>query len=52
MSDYSSPILDYEKASEFEPTQDEKNVALLTHVLTLLVWFIPPLVIYLVKKDE
>ena len=54
MSDLSSPILDYDASSEYDydPTQDEKNVALLSHVLTLLVWFIAPLVIYLVKKDE
>jgi uncharacterized Tic20 family protein len=51
MSDYSSPILDYE-TTDLDPTQDEKNVALLSHVLTLLVSFIAPLVIYLVKKDE
>lgn len=34
------------------PTQDEKTLALLCHVLTFVGWFIPPLVIYLVKKDE
>ncbi|MEZ4935865.1 MAG: DUF4870 domain-containing protein [Saprospiraceae bacterium] len=29
-----------------------KNIALLSHVLTLVAGFIAPLVIYLVKKDE
>lgn len=52
MSDYSSPILDYDPPEEFDPTQDEKNIALLSHILTLVVGFIAPLVIYLVKKDE
>ena len=54
MSDLSSPILDYDASKEYdyEPTQDEKNVALLSHVLTLLVGFIAPLVIYLVKREE
>ena len=52
MSDLTSPILDYEAPDEFDPTQDEKNVALLCHVLTLLVGFVAPLVIYLLKKDE
>ncbi|HFA51993.1 MAG TPA: DUF4870 domain-containing protein [Bacteroidetes bacterium] len=52
MSDLSSPILDYSADEEFDPTQDEKTMALLSHVLTLVVGFIAPLVIYLVKKDE
>lgn len=50
MSDLPSPILDY--TAELDPTQDEKNVALLSHVLTLIVGFLAPLIIYLVKKDE
>jgi uncharacterized Tic20 family protein len=52
MSDYSSPILDYDTPEELDPSQDEKNIALLSHVLTLVAGFIAPLVIYLVKKDE
>lgn len=52
MSDYSSPILDYDTPEEFDPSQDEKNIALLSHVLTLIVGFIAPLVIFLLKKDE
>ena len=34
------------------PTSDEKTLAILSHVLTLVAGFIAPLVIYLVKKDE
>jgi uncharacterized protein len=34
------------------PTQDEKTMALLSHILTLVAWFIAPLIIYLLKKDE
>ena len=34
------------------PTQDEKTMASLSHVLTLVVGFIAPLVIYLSKKDQ
>jgi uncharacterized protein len=34
------------------PTSDEKTLALLSHVLTLAVGFIAPLIIYLIKKDE
>lgn len=52
MSDLSSPILDYDAPTEYDPTQDEKNIALLSHVLTLIVSFIAPLIIYLMKKDE
>lgn len=35
-----------------QPTSDEKNIALLAHLGTLIGGFIVPLVIYLVKKDE
>lgn len=34
------------------PTSDEKTMAVLSHILTLVAGFIAPLVIYLVKKDE
>ncbi|MBW7891471.1 MAG: DUF4870 domain-containing protein [Chitinophagaceae bacterium] len=34
------------------PTSDEKTLAILAHILTLVAWFIAPLVIYLIKKDE
>lgn len=36
------------------PTSDEKTMALLSHVLTLVpgVGFLAPLIIYLIKKDE
>ncbi|MBI5916762.1 MAG: DUF4870 domain-containing protein [Bacteroidetes bacterium] len=37
---------------DYIPTQDEKTMALLSHILTLVAGFIAPLVIYLVKKDE
>jgi len=35
-----------------EPTQDERNMALLAHVLMIVTWFIGPLVIYLVKRES
>lgn len=34
------------------PTSDEKTMAILAHVLTLVCGFIAPLIIYLIKKDE
>lgn len=33
-------------------TGDERSIALLTHVLTLIIWFLPPLLIYILKKEE
>jgi uncharacterized Tic20 family protein len=34
------------------PTADEKTMAMLSHLLMIFAGFIPPLVIYLVKKDS
>ena len=34
------------------PTSDEKTMAILSHVLTFVAWFLAPLIIYLIKKDE
>ncbi len=34
------------------PTSDEKTMGILSHILTLVLGFIAPLVIYLIKKDE
>ena len=44
LGDDSSPIV--------PPSSDEKTMALLSHILTLVSAFIAPLVIYLVKKDD
>ena len=34
------------------PTSDEKTLAILAHILTIVSSFIAPLIIYLLKKDE
>ncbi len=34
------------------PTSDEKTMALLSHILTVVFPILAPLVIYLIKKDE
>ena len=34
------------------PTSDERTMAILSHILCLIFWLFPPLIIYLVKKDE
>lgn len=34
------------------PTSDERILAILAHVLTPIAWLLPPLIIYLLKKDD
>ena len=34
------------------PSSDEKTMATLSHVLTLVAGFLAPLIIYLIKKDQ
>ncbi len=41
-----------ETQPEMVPTSDEKNLALLSHILTFLAPILAPLIIYLIKKDE
>lgn len=36
----------------YTPTPDEKTMALLAHILTIVSGFLAPLIIYLIKKDE
>lgn len=47
-------LLGTEETPLLAPTADEKTMALLSHILTLVpgVGFFAPLVIYLIKKDE
>ena len=48
----SNTLLGTEEQPLVPPTSDEKTMAMLSHILTLVAGFIPPLVIWLVKKDE
>ena len=41
-----------EETPVIPPTSDEKNIALLSHVITLVSAFLGPLIIYAIKKDE
>lgn len=34
------------------PTDDERVLAILAHILTIFFWIFPPLIVYLVKKDQ
>ena len=44
--------LDHFDDESYQPTEDEKTMALLAHVLTLVSAFLAPLIIYIIKKDE
>ena len=48
----SNTLLGTEEQPLVPPTSDEKTMAMLAHILTLVAGFIPPLVIWLIKKDE
>ena len=47
-----NPYLGTDTEPIISPTSDEKTMATLSHVLTLVAGFIAPLIIYLIKKDE
>jgi len=47
-----SSLLGREELPAVPPTSDEKTLALISHIVTLVSQFIAPLIIYLVKKDE
>ena len=38
--------------SPYATTADDRTMAMLCHLLTILTWFVGPLVIWLVKKDS
>ena len=41
-----------EETPAIPPTPDEKTMGILSHILCIVGWFIAPLIIYLIKKDE
>ena len=45
-------LLGDESTPAITPSSDEKTMAILSHILTIVSWFIAPLIIYLLKKDE
>jgi uncharacterized protein len=45
-------LLGNESLPAITPTPDEKTLAILSHILTIVSSFIAPLIIYLLKKDE
>jgi uncharacterized Tic20 family protein len=51
-SNPSNSILGTDQVPAYTPTSDERTLAILCHVLTIFFWIFPPLIIYLIKKDE
>ena len=45
-------LLGEESMPAITPSSDEKTLAILSHIITVISWFIAPLIIYLLKKDE
>lgn len=41
-----------ETTPDYIPTSDERTMAILSHILTLIAPILAPLIIYLLKKDE
>jgi uncharacterized Tic20 family protein len=50
-STHSDPLPGSE-TPQYTPTNDERTLAILCHVLTIFFWLFPPLIIYLIKKNE
>lgn len=48
----SNPMLGTSQTPVYTPTDDKQVLALLSHLLALFFWIFPPLIIYLIKKDE
>lgn len=48
----SNSFLGSDTPADYVPSSDEKNIALLSHILTLVASILAPLIIYLIKKDE
>lgn len=48
----SNSYLGEELNPDYVPTNDEKTLAILCHILTLVAPILAPLIIYLLKKDE
>lgn len=52
MNQQPNSILGTEEQTILTPTSDERTMAILAHVLTLVCGFIAPLIIYLIKKND
>lgn len=52
MEENNYQVSQQQTSSLASPTSDERNLAMLAHILALFSYFMGPLIIYLVKKDE
>ena len=52
MSSNQPSFLGQEQTPDYTPTQDERTLAILSHILTLVAPILAPLIIWLIKKDE
>lgn len=50
--DQQSEFLGTEEQPVIPPNSDEKTLAILAHVLTIVAWFLPPLIIYILKNQD
>ncbi len=51
-NNFAVPQQQQPSASLTNPTGDERNLAMVVHILSLFSYFLAPLIIYLIKKDE
>ena len=49
---HTTSFLGSEEAPLYTPNSDERTMAILSHILTIVAGFLVPLIIYLIKKDE
>lgn len=52
MDTQTTNFLNSNQESVYTPTSDERTLAILAHILTLVFSFLAPLVVYLIKKDD
>lgn len=52
MDTQTTNYLNSDQQSVYTPTSDERTLAILAHILTLLFSFLAPLIVYLIKKDD
>lgn len=45
-------MLEVQPQSEAVPTQDERTMAILAHVLQIVGWWVAPLIIFLIKRES
>lgn len=52
MSEQFNSFLGTEEPASYTPTNDEKSMGMLSHLLAIFFGFLAPLIIYLIKKDD